>query len=112
MSCWTSKGLRAARAELEGDDLAVVDRAGHRRWGIETKIFHELTQADHLEHGHHPEPTSRLAQRLILRRLVQAPAADPSRHAAKLFLKFTQGRERTHLPKLLSILFRAGLAWW
>ena len=44
----------------------VVYQGGHRRWGIENKAFNELTQAYHLEHCYHHEPTSMLAQMLIL----------------------------------------------
>lgn len=61
-----SQWLWAASAALDGYDLAVIYRAGHRRWGIENKAFNELTQAYHLEHCYHHEPTSMLAQRLIL----------------------------------------------
>ena len=37
---------------------------GHKRWDIENKAFNELTQAYHLEHCYHHEPTSMLAQML------------------------------------------------
>jgi hypothetical protein len=43
-----------------------IYQAGHRRWGIENKAFNELTQAYHLEHCYHHDPTSMLSQMLIL----------------------------------------------
>lgn len=55
-----------ASAELNGYAGPVIYQAGHRRWGIENKAFNELTQAHHLEHCYHHEPTSMLAQMLIL----------------------------------------------
>ena len=55
-----------ASADLNGYAAAVVYQAGHRRWGIENKAFNELTQAYHLEHCYHHDPTSMLAQMLIL----------------------------------------------
>lgn len=61
-----SQWLWAASAELDGYDLSVIYRGGHRRWGIENKAFNELTQAYHLEHCYHHEPTSMLAQMLLL----------------------------------------------
>jgi hypothetical protein len=61
-----SQWLWAASAALDVYGLAVIYRAGHRRWGIENKAFNELTQAYHLEHCYHHEPTSMLAQMLIL----------------------------------------------
>jgi hypothetical protein len=51
-------------AECYGAKVAY--QSGHRRWGIENKAFNELTQAYHLEHCYHHEPTSMLAQMLIL----------------------------------------------
>jgi hypothetical protein len=61
-----SQWLWAASAELDGYELSVIYRAGHRRWGIENQAFNELTQAYHLEHCYHHEPSSMLAQMLIL----------------------------------------------
>jgi hypothetical protein len=61
-----SQWLWAASAELDGYGASVIYQAGHRRWGIENKGFNELTQAYHLEHCYHHEPTSMLAQMLIL----------------------------------------------
>lgn len=61
-----SHWLWAASAELDGYATPVIYQAGHRRWGIENKAFNELTQAYHLEHCYHHEPTSMLAQMLIL----------------------------------------------
>ena len=55
-----------ASAELDGYAAEVVYQAGHRRWGIENKAFNELTKAYHLEHCYHHDPTSMLAQMLIL----------------------------------------------
>jgi len=56
----------AASAGLDGYAAPVIYHGGHRRWGIENKAFNELTQAYHLEHCYHHEPTSMLAQMLIL----------------------------------------------
>ena len=56
----------AASAELNGYTPEVIYQAGHRRWGIENKAFNELTQAYHLEHCYHHDPTSMLIQMLIL----------------------------------------------
>jgi Transposase DDE domain len=61
-----SQWLWAASAKLDGYAGQVIYQAGHRRWGIENKAFNELTQAYHLEHCYHHEPTSMLAQMLIL----------------------------------------------
>jgi len=44
----------------------LVYQAGHRRWGIENQAFNELTQAYHLTHCYHHDPTSMLVQMLIL----------------------------------------------
>jgi hypothetical protein len=62
----TSQWWWAADAALDGYGPQVIYRAGHRRWGIENKAFNELTQAYHLEHCYHHEPTSMLVQMLIL----------------------------------------------
>jgi hypothetical protein len=56
----------AASAGLDGYGASVIYQGGHRRWGIENKAFNELTQAYHLTHCYHHEPTSMLAQMLIL----------------------------------------------
>ncbi len=61
-----SRWLWAVRAELDGYGPWVIYRGGPRRWGIENKACNELTQAYHLEHCYHQEPTSLLAQMLIL----------------------------------------------
>ena len=53
------QGLSAYCAE-------VIYQAGHRRWGIENQAFNELTQAYHLTHCYHHDPTSMLVQMLIL----------------------------------------------
>jgi hypothetical protein len=78
---WTEKRIRGGRkenkprcsqwvwgadAELDGYASQTVYEAGHRRWGIENKAFNELTQAYHLEHCYHHDPTSMLSQMLIL----------------------------------------------
>jgi hypothetical protein len=61
-----SQWLWMADAELNGYGPRLIYDAGHRRWGIENKAFNELTQFYHLEHCYHHEPTSMLAQMLIL----------------------------------------------
>jgi hypothetical protein len=61
-----SQWVWAACAQLDGYAAEVVYHGGHRRWGIENKAFNELTQAYHLEHCYHHEPTSMLVQMLIL----------------------------------------------
>ena len=61
-----SQWVWAASAGLDGYGAPVIYQGGHRRWGIENKAFNELTQAYHLEHCYHHEPTSMLAQMLIL----------------------------------------------
>jgi hypothetical protein len=62
-----SQWLWVAHGELaKSYGAQVVYQGGHRRWGIENKAFNELTQAYHLEHCYHHEPTSMLAQMLIL----------------------------------------------
>lgn len=62
-----SQWLWVANGQLaECYGAQVVYEGGHRRWGIENKAFNELTQAYHLEHCYHHEPTSMLAQMLIL----------------------------------------------
>jgi Transposase DDE domain len=55
-----------ASEKLRGYPCPVIYHGGHRRWGIENKAFNELTQAYHLEHCYHHEPTAMLAQMLIL----------------------------------------------
>lgn len=61
-----SKWVWGASAEVDGYAAEVIYHAGHRRWGIENKAFNELTQAYHLEHCYHHDPTSMLVQMLIL----------------------------------------------
>jgi hypothetical protein len=61
-----SQWLWAVSEELAGYPAQVVYESGHRRWGIENKAFNELTQAYHLEHCYHHDPTSMLVQMLIL----------------------------------------------
>ena len=61
-----SRWVWGASAQLDGYAAEVVYQAGHRRWGIENKAFNELTQAYHLEHCYHHDPTSMLVQMLIL----------------------------------------------
>jgi hypothetical protein len=78
---WTEKRVRGGRKEqkprrslwlwaadedLNGYPGQTVYEIGHRRWGIENKAFNELTQAYHLEHCYHHDPTSMLVQLLIL----------------------------------------------
>ena len=43
-----------------------LNRIGIRRWGIENKAYNELTQAYHLAHCDHHDPTSRLIPMLML----------------------------------------------
>jgi hypothetical protein len=52
--------------DLSGYSAEVIYQAGHRRWGIENQAFNELTQAYHLTHCYHHDPTSMLVQMLIL----------------------------------------------
>jgi len=56
----------AASAQLNGYGASLIYHTGHRRWSIENKAFNELTQAYHLEHCYHHEPSAMLAQMLIL----------------------------------------------
>jgi hypothetical protein len=56
----------AASAGLDGYAARLIYQGGHRRWGIENKAFNEPTQAYHLNHCYHHEPTSMPAQMLIL----------------------------------------------
>lgn len=51
---------------LCGYSAEAIYHVGHRRWGIENQAFNELTQAYHLTHCYHHEPTSMLVQLLIL----------------------------------------------
>ena len=51
---------------LSGYPAKVIYQGGHRRWGIENQAFNELTQAYHLTHCYHHDPTSMLVQMLIL----------------------------------------------
>lgn len=51
---------------LSGYSAEVIYQVGHRRWGIENQAFNELTQAYHLTHCYHHDPTSMLVQMLIL----------------------------------------------
>lgn len=46
--------------------VEVSYHGGHQRWGIENQAFNELTQAYHLTHCYHHDPTSMLVQMLIL----------------------------------------------
>lgn len=61
-----SRWVWSASAGLDGYGAPLIYQGGHRRWGIENQAFNELTQAYHLEHCYHHEPTSMLAQMLIL----------------------------------------------
>jgi hypothetical protein len=62
----TSHWAWMASAGLQDYPRKVVWAGGHRRWGIEPKAFHELTQFYHLEHCYHHEPAAMLAQMLVL----------------------------------------------
>ena len=46
--------------------VEVIYQGGHRRWNIENQAFNELTQAYHLTHCYHHDPTAMLVQMLIL----------------------------------------------
>jgi hypothetical protein len=61
-----SRWVWAADGALDAYVAEAVYQGGHRRWGIENKAFNELTQAYHLEHCYHHDPTSMLVQMLIL----------------------------------------------
>jgi hypothetical protein len=58
--------LWVASGDLSGYPAEVIYQAGHRRWNIENQAFNELTQAYHLPHCYHHEPTAMLVQMLIL----------------------------------------------
>jgi hypothetical protein len=61
-----SRWMWGACQGLCGYPAAVIYQGGHRRWGIENQAFNELTQAYHLTHCYHHDPTSMLVQMLIL----------------------------------------------
>jgi hypothetical protein len=61
-----SRWMWAAAEALLAYPAKLIYQAGHRRWGIENKAFNELTQGYHLEHCYHHDPTSMLAQMLLL----------------------------------------------
>jgi hypothetical protein len=61
-----SRWMWVACEGLCGYPVEVVYQGGHRRWGIENQAFNELTQGYHLTHCYHHDPTSMLAQMLIL----------------------------------------------
>ena len=61
-----SRWMWVACEGLGGYPAEVIYQGGHRRWGIENQAFNELTQAYHLTHCYHHDPTSMLVQMLIL----------------------------------------------
>ena len=61
-----SRWMWAACEELCDYPVEVIYQGGHRRWGIENQAFNELTQAYHLTHCYHHDPTAMLVQMLIL----------------------------------------------
>ena len=61
-----SRWMWVACQGLCGYPAEVIYQGGHRRWGIENQAFNELTQAYHLTHCYHHDPTSMLVQMLIL----------------------------------------------
>jgi len=61
-----SRWMWVACEGLCGYPVEVIYQGGHRRWGIENQAFNELTQAYHLTHCYHHDPTSMLVQMLIL----------------------------------------------
>jgi hypothetical protein len=61
-----SRWMWVACEGLCGYPAEVIYQGGHRRWGIENQAFNELTQAYHLTHCYHHDPTSMLVQMLIL----------------------------------------------
>lgn len=61
-----SRWMWVAGEALLAYPAKLIYQAGHRRWGIENKAFNELTQGYHLEHCYHHDPSSMLAQMLIL----------------------------------------------
>jgi hypothetical protein len=61
-----SQWMWVACESLCGYPVQVIYQGGHRRWGIENQAFNELTQAYHLTHCYHHDPTSMLVQMLIL----------------------------------------------
>jgi hypothetical protein len=52
--------------ELDGIPAQGIWRIGHARWGIENRVFNELTQHYHLEHCPHHHPVAIAAWLLIL----------------------------------------------
>lgn len=79
--CWTERSVQGGHKHAQARQTQwmwvacqalseyppdLVYQAGHRRWGIENQAFNELTQAYHLTHCYHHDPTSMLVQMLIL----------------------------------------------
>jgi hypothetical protein len=52
--------------ELDGIPAQGIWRIGHARWGMENRVFNELTQHYRLEHGPHHHPVAIVAWLLIL----------------------------------------------
>ena len=61
-----SRWMWVASEDLCAYPVEVIYQGGHRRWGIENQAFNELTQAYHLTHCYHHDPTAMLVQMLIL----------------------------------------------
>ncbi len=55
-----------ASPELDPYPKEVIWKIGHNRWGIENRVFNQLTQHYHLEHCPHHHPVAIIAWLLIL----------------------------------------------
>jgi hypothetical protein len=103
-----SQWVWAASAGLDGYGAPVIYEGGHRRWGIENKAFNELTQAYHLEHCYHHEPTSMLAQMLILMLGFLLFTAFAQLHSKLVMLGKMTGQA---LAQDLNLALEADLSW-
>lgn len=104
----TSQWVWAVSAGLDGYGAPVIYQGGHRRWGIENKAFNELTQAYHLEHCYHHEPTSMLAQMLILMLSFLLFTAFAQLHSKLVVVGKMSGRA---LAQDLNLALEADLPW-
>jgi len=98
----------AASAGLDGYGAPVIYQGGHRRWGIENKAFNELTQGYHLTHCYHHEPTSMLAQMLILMLGFLLFTAFAQLHSKLVVLRKMTGQA---LAEELKLALEADLPW-
>ena len=103
-----SQWVWAASAGLDGYEASLVYQGGHRRWGIENKAFNELTQAYHLDHCYHHEPTSMLAQMLILMLGFVLFSAFAQLHSKLVILGKMTGQA---LAQDLNLALEADLPW-